>query len=110
MRKPKDYHKYNLYLTAFQNSVQKYAENPDLNSRKDYIKRAVLYGVKAVNAKERPKYITMESAEDNFQFISIINSMIGLLTPKDFMEIFPITKDFKGHKWGLKITSIPGII
>ena len=41
------------------------------------------------------------NSEDNFIITSLIN--VGLLTPKDFMEIFPITKDFKGHM-GVKIT------
>lgn len=90
--------KYNLYLDAFINSVKQYADS----KAKDDIKRAVFYGVKATNLKEKPKHLTREAAESNFQFGSIIKDMIGLLTPGEFMTIFPIEKEYKGHKWGMK--------
>lgn len=89
---------YNVYLNAFTNSVRQYQETQS----KDTIKKAVFYGVKIINLREKPKCLTRGIAENNFQFGSIVKDMIGLLTPKEFMEIFPITKDFRGHKRQVK--------
>lgn len=102
MRTRKDEYRYDLYLNAFHNTVNQYAEAPNIHDRKMHIKRAVFYGVKAIILKEKPKYITRQIAELNFQFGSTIRLLIGLLTPSEFMTIFPIEKEYNGHKWGFK--------
>lgn len=76
-------------------------DNPDKEARL-LLRRIIFYGVKAVNTKPEPEYITKEAAEADFQFISIIKDLMALLTPVEFMHIFPIDKDYKGYKWGLK--------
>ena len=102
MSRQTDNKKYDLYLNAFERAVRKYKDTPDLGNRKDYVKQAIFYGVKAVNTKDKPKYLTREAAENNFQFGSIVKSMIGLLTPDEFIKIFPIRKEYDGNKWQTK--------
>ncbi len=101
MRRQRDNKKYGLYLNAFCSAIKQYAAAPDI-TKKDYIKQAVFHGVKAINLKEKPQYLTREEAESNFQFGSVVKDMMGLLTPGEFITIFPIEKEYKGHKWGMK--------
>lgn len=95
-------YKGDLYLKAFRNTIKKYSENPEVEKRKDVIKSAVFYGVKLINADMNRGAISKDGAIARFQLISLIKDMVGLLTPKEFMEVFPIEKDFKGHKWDMK--------
>lgn len=97
-----DNNKYELYLNAFQDAVSQYKETPGSKEKKDLIKKAAFHGVKFINLTEKPKYLTREAAENNFNMVSIVKDIIGLLTPSEFMEVFPIRKDFKGHKWETK--------
>jgi hypothetical protein len=97
-----------LYLQAWCRTVKQnpdldiaYKRNPDNESR-HILKRIIYYGVKAVNTTPEPEHITREAAETNFQFISIIKDLMALLTPIEFMQMFPIEKDYKGHRWGFK--------
>ncbi|WP_077705514.1 hypothetical protein [Virgibacillus dokdonensis] len=87
-----DQEKYYLYLKAFINSVKAYQVSLD----KDDIKKTVLYGVKMVNSA--PEQKGFNEILDAFQLASAIKSTMGLLTPREFTNIFPIDKDFKGYK------------
>ena len=100
--------KNHLYTQAWCRTVK---QNPDLdiacknNSDKAsqlILKRIIYYGVKAVNTKQGSDLVTREVADTDFQFISIIKDLMALLTPIEFIRIFPIDKDFRGNKWGWK--------
>ena len=93
--------KYNIYLNAFQKTAKAYKENPNQNP-KPFIKKLIIYGVKAINAKPEPEVITYDEAISDFQFASMILGLIGTLTPTEFINLFPIEKEYKGHKWGIK--------
>lgn len=41
-------------------------------------------------------------AEDKFGIYQPILSIMGKMTPREFIETFPITKDFRGYKYGMK--------
>ena len=41
-------------------------------------------------------------ADDKFGIYQSILSIMGAMTPREFMETFPVTKDFNGHKYGAK--------
>ena len=41
-------------------------------------------------------------AEDKFRIYQPILSIMGKMTPREFIETFPITKDFRGHKYEMK--------
>lgn len=102
MRKQRNSDKYILYLNAWENTLKEYQENLDIENRTMYIQRLVFYGVKAINLTEKSNHITRKAAENNFQFGSIIKSLVGLLTPGEFMQVFPIAKEYKGQKRGMK--------
>ena len=62
----------------------------------------IVYGVKEVNTKKDRESITQKEAESDFEYVGIIKSFMGSLTLVEFMELFPIDKDFKGHKYETK--------
>lgn len=91
-----------LYLKAWDRILKEYTENPDIVNRILYIQKLIFYGVKFVITNPNREHTTREQAERDFQLISIIKSLVGLLTPGQFMNVFPIGKDFKGHKYEMK--------
>ncbi|KPU43011.1 hypothetical protein OXPF_34430 [Oxobacter pfennigii] len=93
--------RHDLYINAFFNTLEAYGREPDQNI-KPLIKKLIVYGVKAINTKKKPEYITEEGETADFQFAEIIKDCIGALTPREFMNLFPIDKDYDGHKYGAK--------
>lgn len=69
---------------------------------KDLIKKAIFCGVRIVNTKPEPKSITSKEAIMDFRFADAIKCLMGTLTPGEFVNLFPITKDFNGHKYQCK--------
>lgn len=63
------------------------------------IKKLVLYGVKAVNTSPMPN---MDDTVEELEFMDKIQYYMGLLTPSEFVNLFPITKDYDGDKYELK--------
>jgi len=88
-----------MYLKAFQSAARMYSEDQDI---KPFIKKLIIYGVKVVNAKPETETITREESVNDFQYASAIKDLIGTITPGEFVNIFPITKDFDGHKYQSK--------
>lgn len=76
-------------------------DNTDKEAR-GLLKKVIYYGMKAINTKSEPEYVTEEAAETDFQFVSIVKDLMALLTPIEFIQMFPIDKDYKGSRWGLK--------
>ena len=93
---------YNLYLDSFIRTIKEFAEDPENKNSTDHVKRAILYGVKAINIKPKSDYLIREHIETEFNFINAITKLMGTLTPGEFMQVFPIEKDYKGHKYGAK--------
>lgn len=91
---------YDLYLKAFEDNLMKF-KNEEKNY-KDALKSLVFYGVKIVNLKERESYMTQETSEADFDFIQMILGAIAELTPREFMQIFPITKVYDGDRYECK--------
>ncbi|WML35664.1 hypothetical protein [Clostridium sp. OS1-26] len=97
--------KHDLYFKAYYNTLKEYSKLYDENSDQDWraiIKKLIVYGVKAINTKEEPEYIDLETAEYDFQFASVIKNLMSTLTPKEFLQLYPMTKEYKGHKYGMK--------
>ncbi|GAA0121731.1 hypothetical protein UT300018_10470 [Clostridium faecium] len=105
MRDKKNACKHDLYVNAYYNTlteyVNAYKENEEMDL-KPFIKKLIVYGVKAINTKLDPEYIKREEAEMDFQFVSIIKDLMGTLTPKEFMQLYPIAKEYNGHKYSMK--------
>jgi hypothetical protein len=83
----------------------------ELNKKKNLtrldLKRGALALVKGLNV--RNKKINAESEADyikavwdNFQLYEMALSVIGMLTPKEVIETFPIYKRYDGHKYETK--------
>lgn len=93
--------KYDLYIRAFKKVLQSCSDDQEYNF-KAVMRKLITYGVKAVNCKKEADVITMEEAENNFQFIELVKSFMGSLAPIEFMSLFPIRKEYDGHKWEMK--------
>lgn len=91
--------KYPLYLNAFINALEEYKENLDQNQKADPTK-IIFYGVKLINSMPEPE--DREGVLNDFQLATAITDCIAELTPREFTNVFPINKDFKGHKYELK--------
>ncbi|OZV10755.1 hypothetical protein CIW83_18210 [Tissierella sp. P1] len=89
-----------LYFKNFIDNLENYQKEE--GKEKDTVKKLVFYGVKTINRFHKEQNETLETVIERFQLISFINSIIGLLTPNEFVNIFPIFKEYKGHKWEMK--------
>lgn len=95
--------KQDIYLKALRRTIIEYqllsSEAKGLNRKT--IKQQVLYGTKYINDfKYKDKKIkTREEIEDNFNLIQLIQLMMEKLTPNEFVNLFPIKKEYDGVKW-----------
>lgn len=82
------------YLKAFDNVLKK----PDILEKADRtaLKQAVFYGVKYINTHqyEHKDYATRQEVENKFQIIQIVKELMMQLTPKEFVNLFPIKKEY----------------
>lgn len=88
-----------LYFENFRDNFEKYQKE---EKDRDIIKKLSFYGVNIVKGFFRKQNQSLEENIDRFHFISLIKNIMGELTPNEFMNVFPISKDYKGHKWGMK--------
>lgn len=93
--------KHDLYMMAYSKTLESYIENPD-QDEEALVKKLIVYGVKAVISRPEPKPKIWEDSEHQFNFADSIIRLMGVLTPQEFVNIFPIKKDFKGHRWEIK--------
>ena len=48
------------------------------------------------------KLVDLGDAESKFNVYSSLLNIMGAMTPREIIETFPITKDFRGHKYEMK--------
>lgn len=65
------------------------------------LKQVVLFGIKMINTIDR-KIKDPETCEAIYSLSQFIINTIGHLTPRQFENIFPITKEYDGDKYGFK--------
>ncbi len=92
--------KKDLYLNAFIHVIENWLDNPE-QEYKPVFKKLIVYGVKYINALE-PQNYNRENVENKFEFADTVMSMMANLTPREFMNLFPIAKEYDGDKWGIK--------
>lgn len=64
------------------------------------IRKLVYYGVRYLGTH---KYVFNPlTTEADFGYFETVLSAIGALTPQELMQIFPIDKEYNGHKWESK--------
>lgn len=90
-----------LYKKAFTNELHK--EVTTIQEIRDNLKQIVYYSVKYINQKDRRDLqFTWEQAELEFSLICQIKDTMKKLTLDEFINIFPIPKEYDGEKYGVK--------
>lgn len=62
--------------------------------------RSILYGIRFVGRMERP--LTFDGLMARYQISELIMRLMTRVTPREFSMIFPIEKDYEGHRFGVK--------
>jgi len=89
-----------IYYRLFCATVVKYYE--DVENR-DRLKQSVYYGVKFINLNSKQKdEIEYEKMIQLFDFTLLVEKLMSLLTPREFVTIFPIEKTYDGNKYECK--------
>ncbi len=88
-----------LYLQALTNVLE--TADKTQSYTKENVKKVVVYGIKFINA-HHVNVTTVEDADIFYKLVLGICDFIGLLTPNEFMNMFPIAKEFNGHKYECK--------
>jgi hypothetical protein len=86
-----------MYKKAYTSTLKAYQIGQDTLP---IIKKAIFYGVKMINAM-RDENLD-EDLIYNFKLINSIIDMMSTITTKEFINIFPIKKDYKGYKFDTK--------
>lgn len=92
--------KHVYYLNAFIRVLKESTENPGVNGIEPYLERMAFYGLKTVITSPEPT--TKEEAVSDFELISIVRSFMSWLTLKQFINLFPIEKNYDGYKYEMK--------
>ncbi|MEC3607520.1 hypothetical protein MHB78_05130 [Bacillus sp. FSL K6-0138] len=97
-RKP-DY--YSIYRRMFQKAVIESARKIQRTNRieTDDFKKIAFTGIKLINLE---KARSRRSLEVKMRLIEFIQTVIGELTPRELMQMFPIRKQYDGEKFGMK--------
>jgi hypothetical protein len=97
----KPLNKHDLYYNAYLRLLENYRNNQQQDI-KPIMKKFIYLGTKVVIHKEKHKSLSKELLEYDFTFVNLIKSMMSNLTPNEFINIFPITKDYDGNRWQSK--------
>lgn len=89
------------YYNAFVNAMDRWLDNPEQDF-KSVFKKLILYGVKYINSLEELQFYTRKDIENRFKFADNVMLMMANLTPKEFMNLFPVSKEYDGERWGAK--------
>ena len=91
-----------LYLKAFLRKLDIISKTDELLQGTELM-AAVFLGVKAfTSARCREKQKSIELAKVRFNKLEIIKSLITLMTPRQFMNTFPATKEYDGARYQTK--------
>lgn len=89
--------KYKLYLRALSKVINSRLED---EYNEQLIRKTIFYSVRIINMLPESK--SYDEAISNYNIVTAVKQDMSGLTPKEFMNIFPIQKDFKGHKFEMK--------
>ncbi|MNB67200.1 hypothetical protein D3C81_633390 [compost metagenome] len=92
--------KQEIFDRAFVSAMRSIPEDYEERSDTREIERAVFYGVQLMSRESDPK--TVENLHQQFRVVEGVMGMMTFLTPRKFVEIFPITKEYDGKRWGTK--------
>lgn len=83
-----------LHMKAACNALERYIET----GAREHMLKAVNHGVRFLHHTDSGVF----SAAERFEFYETVKKQMALLTPKELMQLFPISKEFNGHKWQTK--------
>lgn len=84
---------------AMYREIQLESENVELTGKVDEDK--FLYTLIKYHAAEAYQFDPLTIEKQASIYITIVDA-IGKCTPRKFMQLFPIDKEYKGHKYGFK--------
>lgn len=90
-----------MYLKGFNRAVKAIYDSRDFSNVSE-LKKACYYGVMHYISRHEPESVSFQEATDSFGLGSAIVKLIGLLTPEQFMTIFPAEKEYNGKRWSSK--------
>lgn len=91
---------YDLYLNAYTNTAKSYKQG--ISNQKEYLYKIIFYSIKAVNSRPKKEYMTLDLAKQYFEFSNIALAAMKNITPKEFLQIFPLNKNYDGDKYECK--------
>lgn len=96
-----------LYMKAFSRELAIISAYNDWNQCRDNLKRAVFYAVKyygleRIDRRHSGEPRTLEQVQSDFSLLEVVKTLMGQLTPRELMSMFPIAKEYDGEKWGCK--------
>lgn len=91
--------KIEIYERLFDNNLLNYIQN---QNDRNYLKKLVFFGIKYIAYNENVGYQTIESLENKIEEITIILKFAKKLTINEFINIFPIKKEYDGEKYQSK--------
>lgn len=96
-----------LYMKAFGKELAVISAYSNWNQCRDNLKRAVFYAVKyygldRIDRRHSCEPRTYEQVNNDFALLECVKMLMRQLTPREFMSMFPITKEYDGKKWGCK--------
>ena len=72
------------------------------NEVKSTFKKAVFYGVNTTTTYPDDEYLTLDDLKKRFTEIEHVKALIENLTPSELMQVFPVDKYYRGHKFQSK--------
>lgn len=92
-----------LYMKAFGRELAIISACGNWSQCRDNIKRAVFYAVKyygleRVDRRHSAEPRTLEQVNADFGLLECVKMLMGQLTPREIMSMFPITKEYDGEK------------
>lgn len=92
-----------LYMKAFARELSTISAYNNWSKCRDNLKRAVFYAVKyygleRIDRRHSSEPRTLEQVKSDFSFLEVVKMLMGQLTPRELMSMFPISKEYDGDK------------
>lgn len=93
-----------IYSAAYQRFIQKNQPETANKWSEDKMKQYIFLGIKAygVEFARRKKRPGVQGITSRYAELSAIMQSIGMLTPKQLQQMFPISKEYDGDKYDMK--------
>jgi len=90
------------YVSAYARTLLKEINNSNENQNQYDIEKIIFCGVKMIASDYDLTNKDEEQLINRFDYISVIKELIGRLTPRELLNIFPVNKTYNGAKYQSK--------